>query len=173
LVYDAAMVVRPTLAFTTLGWLAALGVAAFSCEANVESRCVGGNGNCTETEFTDPSTSTTGTGGGGGGGCFSNCDPTVGLGLTGEFPCEIEVIMDNCRRCHTTPAASGAPFPLDTYAEAQVDYFDEFIWQRLGDAVATDFMPLQPPKLTDPEKGALDAWICECAPPREAGVTCN
>jgi hypothetical protein len=172
----ADMALRGTLALTTVGWLLALGAGAMSCEADLETRCVGGDEGCGERAFTAPPT-TPGTGGGGGAGggaCFSACDPDVGLGETGEIPCEIEPILDNCRRCHTTPLAGGAPFPLDTYAETQALYFTTPTWRAIKNAaIESDFMPLDPPALTGAEKQALDAWICACAPPREAGVTCN
>jgi hypothetical protein len=153
-----------------------------ACTADLETECVGGDGTCEGFETTSSSSSTTGSGGGnaGGGGaapvCYEGCDTEAVSGSTGEFPCEVEAIMDNCRRCHTDPPMNGAPFPLDTYEQSQELYAGKAVWGRLKAVLVDnpDFMPLSPPKLTALEKiEVLDNWACQCAPPRAAGETCN
>lgn len=143
--------------------------SALACEADLETECVGG-----DCEPYQPSLPEPGEGGGGGGRlCYEGCVTDAVSGNTGELPCEVEAVLDNCRRCHTTPLQNGAPFPLDTYEDTQQLYLGTAIWARLDAVVSIDFMPLQPPLLTDDEKAALlDDWACRCAPPREAGVTC-
>ncbi len=148
-----------------------------ACEADLETECVGGDGTCDIHEEA-PGSGGGGVGGAGGVGgevaCYDGCETDVVSGNTGEFPCEVEVIMDNCRRCHTDPLANGAPFPLDTYEDSQQLYLGTAIWARLEGVLVNDFMPLTPPKLDALEKRAvLDDWACQCAPPRPAGETCN
>ena len=44
----------------------------------------------------------------------------------------------------------------------------------MQNAIATDFMPLQPPKLSDSEKQTIiNAWICDCAPPKATDEVCE
>jgi hypothetical protein len=138
-----------------------------ACEAKLDSpTCVGGDGTCDDHNL--------GAGVGGGPGCFDGCDIQSVSGRTGEYPCEVDVIMDNCRRCHTEPPLENAPFSLETYADSQELHFTHARWYRMKRVVETDVMPQDPPKLTDEEKAILiDGWICECAPPREPGVTCR
>jgi hypothetical protein len=146
--------------------LAMLIAAVAACEADLEQVCVGGDGTCDQHQLATSS----------GGECFEGCDTMTPSNRTGEFPCEVEVIMDNCRRCHTevgTPVVE-SPFPLDTYEQSQALYFDHAIWFYMPGTLESDFMPLDPPKLTDDEKKELaEDWACRCAPPREPGETCD
>ena len=148
-----------------------------ACEATVETTCVGGDGTCDSHELAGPvtssSSSSSGSGAGGGAVCFEGCDPDNPSGLTGEYPCEVEAVMDNCRRCHSAnPTLNPGPFPLDTYEESQVMYGSKAVWFHIRGVIESEFMPLQAPKLNDDEKDAMIEWACSCGPPREPGVTC-
>lgn len=153
------------------------------CEASLDSECVGGDGTCDLHDATTSSSSTSagsgggGVGGGEGGGptCYEGCDTESLSGNTGEFPCDVQVIMeDNCQRCHTDPPVNGAPFPLDSYEDSQQLYNGTAIWARMHFQVVNDLMPQAPPLLDTLEKRhLLDDWACQCAPPRDAGDTCN
>lgn len=154
-----------------VGWLGA-------CEADLETTCVGGDGTCDPQTIQGPvSSSSVGAGGGGGSGpvCFEGCDDTVVSGQTGDFPCEVEEVMVNCRRCHSANPSlqTVGPFPLDTYEESQQLYGPKAIWARVHTVVGSGFMPLQAPKLDDAQKAIMQEWACNCGPPREAGVTCD
>ena len=156
--------------------MVAVTVGLVACEAEVETEaCLGGDGTCDldPSSFAASSSSVTvGAGGGGGGAvCLEGCDAMSVSGNSGEFPADVDAALDNCRRCHTTPLASGAPFPLDTYAESQELYFETAIWALMVNAVrdpplGIGFMPLTDPDLTaDEETALIDKWACLCAPP--------
>ncbi len=153
----------------SLAALAALSVAFvyLGCNAKVETTCVGGS--CVPLAPNTVASSSSG------GPCFSTCgDVTKPTGKTGEFPCEVEKILaDNCRRCHTDPPTKGAPFPLVKYERSQELYGAKVLFVAMENAVRTKFMPLEPPKLTDPEITAITSWNCSCSPPRDPGVTCK
>lgn len=142
-----------------------------ACDADLTTTCTGGDGTCdTHALGGEPPPDP----------CFDDCDVRNPSGRTGEFPCAVEAIMNNCRRCHSaTPTLmEPAPFFLDTYEQSQEVYFGMAIWARMLSAIddpdAPDFMPLAPPKLTPEEKTQLlDEWVCVCAPPREEGEVCN
>jgi hypothetical protein len=150
----------------------ALSSLAMGCEANLETTCTAGD--CTDYVPPDPPV-----------GpymlpedCLEGCAIDAPTGMTGEYPCAVDAIIDNCRRCHVEPQMGGAPFSLDTYADSQELYFGGLgnvtRFATMTQAVATDFMPLVDPKLTDEEKvELLDNWACICAPPRDAGETCE
>ena len=147
-----------------------ISTALLGCEADLESSCVGGDGSCDQHEV---STATGTTSVGGGPVCYEGCDTDSASGLTGEYPCEVDAILDNCRRCHTDPTKNGAPFSLETYQDSQQTYFGVAIWARMQAVVSQDIMPAQDPKLTALEKfQLLDAWACQCAPPRDPAATC-
>lgn len=139
---------------------AALVVALIGCDADLSSDCIGGDCSPYVPETPSPPE------------CYEECDVTMPSFTSGEYPCAVDAIMDNCRRCHVPGGI--APFSLDTYADAQVPFFGRTPWGRMDAAVRDDFMPLDPPKLTDDEKQILlDEWACRCAPPRPAGEVCD
>lgn len=162
---------------------AALAAGLWACEAKIEDLgCEGGDFTCDGSPASltaSSSAASSGAGGGGGGGpvCLEGCDTMTVSNVTGEFPPEVDEVLENCRRCHTTPLANGAPFPFDTYEETQnctspacTDglYAGQTLWARMIPAVASDFMPLTAPKYSDEEKAILlDDWACLCAPPAE------
>ena len=137
-----------------------------ACQADVTTTCVGGDGSCDTHQLGGEIPA---------GDCFEGCDTVNPSGRTGEFPCAVEVIMQNCRRCHTAdmPLEPEAPFDLDTYEQSQGVFAGTAIWARMKAVVEIDFMPRQAPKLTAEEKTQLiDEWVCECAPPRDEMETC-
>lgn len=152
---------------------ALLCVLLLACDADLETTCTGGDGTCDPHALggeppPDP--------------CLEKCDYENPSGRTGEFPCAVETIMNNCRRCHSaTPSlmeGDQVPFHLDTYEQSQEMYSGMAIWARMLSAIdnpnAPDFMPLALPKLTPEEKTQLlDEWVCECAPPRDEGEVCE
>ena len=174
-----------------------------ACEAKLieELGCEAGDGSCDQHDFVansqaiggNPGPGPGGAGGAGGAGggtggmatppvdCYSTCDLTMNSGQTGEFPCEVDAVLDNCRRCHSaTPSIPNmtVPFNWDTYAESQELVFGGISTQygRLENVIylAEDFMPLDDLKLTPSEKRALvNDWACICAPPRPMGETCD
>ncbi len=142
------------------GW--ALAALALGCDANLETTCVGGD--CADYQpppgvIEVPE-------------CFEGCDTTAVSGNVGEYPCEVEPIIEVCRSCHVDGGT--APFSLDTYADSQELYGSETRWARIVPNVTSDFMPLGGPPLdADQKKALLDDWACQCAPPRAAGVACE
>jgi hypothetical protein len=143
-----------------------MAMAALGCEAEVESSCVGGD--CRPYQSPQvPNTYEAPLD------CTAGCDTMSVSGNTGEYPCEVEtIITDVCVQCHT-PGGQG-PFTLEAYEDSQQLYGPEAIWFRMVGAIESDFMPLIPEKLTPDEKRSLlDEWACVCAPPREAGETCE
>jgi hypothetical protein len=88
-----------------------------------------------------------------------------------DLPAAVDdVLARKCRRCHAVPARHSAPFPLFTWADTRGERNGEPIYQRLGKAVATGFMPnmipANPPieALTEAEKQTLIAWVSAGAP---------
>jgi hypothetical protein len=89
-----------------------------------------------------------------------------------ELPASVDdVLARKCRRCHTLPARNGAPFALYTWLEMQAPHHGEPIYQRLGRAVESGFMPnvaivANPPveRLTSEEKRTLLDWVAAGAP---------
>src|SRR5690606_32360133 len=110
------------------------------------------------------------------GACYDGCDVTKASFTSGEYPCAVDAIVDNCRRCHKPDGERDpmVPFSLHTYLDTHQIYFDKVIWSRIEPMVSADFMPLEPPKLAADEKAVLlDGWACKCAPPRPAGEVCD
>ncbi len=145
---------------------------ATGCDASLETRCITGE-NCAD--YQPPSGMPDGTGGGGGGGgmaCYEGCDTMTVSGNTGEYPCEVEPIIEICRNCHVDGGT--APFSLNTYEDSQELYGMDTRWSRFKVNIDSNFMPLGGPPLEAEQKTALlDDWACQCAPPRPAGETCN
>lgn len=113
----------------------------------------------------------------------SSCQLPGPSTVDAQIPCEVDAVLEaKCRRCHTEPQQNGAPFPLLTWKDTQVDYFGTPIWVRMAEAVASGFMPLcaenscgnfVPPveKLTEGEKTTLLSWL-ECPQP-SFGIACG
>lgn len=141
----------------------ALSSLALSCDAELETTCITGD-NCADYKPPQGVPDV--------GECFDGCDTASVSGNTGEYPCAVDVIVDVCRNCHVD--GGSAPFSLDTYADSQELYGTEARWARIVPNVTSDFMPLGGPPLDEEQKKALlDDWACKCAPPREAGETCE
>jgi hypothetical protein len=88
-----------------------------------------------------------------------------------DLPADVdEVLAKKCRRCHGTPPRNAAPFPLYTWADTQGKHNGRLIYERMGWAVQTGFMPnmirANPPvePLTDIEKQTLLAWVAAGGP---------
>lgn len=85
--------------------------------------------------------------------------------------CEVsEVLQAKCQRCHDSPPANGAPFPLVTYEDTQVEEAGITRWERMQDMVDRRLMPppgieLEPPAEmpTAAERELLLAWFDEGA----------
>ncbi len=82
------------------------------------------------------------------------------------FPAAVdEVLKHKCRRCHTTPRANSAPFPLLTWDDTRKLRYNRPIWMLIGSAVKSGFMPyrvpLTPPveRLSETEKQTLLSWV--------------
>ena len=85
--------------------------------------------------------------------------------------CEVsEVLQAKCQRCHDSPTANGAPFPLVNYEDTQVEEAGITRWERMQDMVDRRLMPppgieLDPPAEmpTADERELLLAWFDEGA----------
>jgi hypothetical protein len=87
------------------------------------------------------------------------------------FSCAVDdALAAKCRRCHTTPTRHGAPFALLTWEDAQRRFRDKPVWQHIGSAVKSGFMPYRLPAnppiepLNDGEKRSLLEWVAAGAP---------
>jgi hypothetical protein len=142
--------------------LIVLVLTAWGCRAELESTCVAGD--CSPYEPIVPPPLE----------CYEGCDVTTVSGRVGEYPCAVDAVIDNCRRCHGAVLADFVPFSLDTYADSQELYGGVARWARINAMVAADLMPFAPPLLDDDEKKTLlDDWACVCAPPRAPGEVCE
>lgn len=105
-----------------------------------------------------------------GSGCGDGEDPggMGGSGATGGPTwCEVrEVLQAKCWRCHAGEGFHGAPFPLETYEDTQVQDAPGPRWQRMLAMVEDDKMPpsdvvLNPPAapVTADEKELLLVWL--------------
>ena len=120
-----------------------------------------------------------GTGSAGGDGSGGNIPPAClscvdrNVMQVGELPCDVELILKSkCQSCHGDPLNKGAPFPLVSYADTQVIYFDMVMYARMHQAIKTEFMPILPPKLKEEETDTMLAWLCACAPPAGPDEAC-
>lgn len=148
----------------------AIVLAPLACKHELETSCP--TGDCTDYMPTPGEQNL--------GECLETCDIAVASGQTGEYPCEVQAIMDDiCASCHSDPVQNGAPFPLAAYGDAQVLEGTQVIYAKIVGAVGlaadpVDFMPLGGPALDDAQRTALmDDWACVCAPPRPDGETCE
>jgi hypothetical protein len=90
-------------------------------------------------------------GSGGESGAGGNASGGAGGAAAEVTFCEaLSVIRDRCQRCHTDPPENGAPRPFLTYEDTQATYpnSDQQWWQKMLEAVSSDFMPLT--QLNDP-----------------------
>lgn len=88
-----------------------------------------------------------------------------------DLPAAVDdVLAKKCRRCHGSPARHSAPFPLYTWDDTRVMHNGQPIYERVGLAVKTGFMPnlipANPPveKLTEEEKKVVLDWVAAGAP---------
>ncbi len=88
-----------------------------------------------------------------------------------DLPANVDAVLAaKCRRCHGAPTRHAAPFPLYTWADTRAVHNGQPIYQRMGMAVETGFMPqmipANPPveRLTEEEKRTLIAWVAAGAP---------
>jgi hypothetical protein len=88
-----------------------------------------------------------------------------------DLPADVdEVLAKKCRRCHGAPTRHAAPFPLYTWADTRGQYHGQPIYERIGRAVESGFMPnlvpANPPveRLTDAEKQTVLAWVAAGGP---------
>lgn len=108
--------------------------------------------------------------------CGDDAPPDEGKAGSGNVAdavtwCEVsEVLQAKCQRCHDAPPANGAPFPLVTYDDTQVEEAGITRWERMQDMVDRRLMPppgieLDPPAEmpTAAERELLLAWFDEGA----------
>jgi uncharacterized membrane protein len=113
--------------------------------------------------------------------------PENELGAAGASPtsdpswCEMQAILQaKCQRCHDSPLAHGAPFPLLTYSDTQArDKKGHARFEQMANAIDTDYMPpqfidLDPPvaPLSAGERALLLAWCAQGAP-LTGSATCS
>jgi hypothetical protein len=152
--------------------LALVGCATLvGCDAELETSCITGD-NCGAYEPVPGEQDL--------GDCLEGCAITQAGTETGDYPCEVQKIMDDiCTNCHGDPPTSGAPFPLATYADGVALDGDLVVYAKIVTAVGLeddpeDYMPLGGPPLDSAQRSALlDDWACVCAPPRDDGETCE
>lgn len=89
------------------------------------------------------------------------------------LPCKVDdVFALRCRRCHTIPTRHAAPFVFLTWDDTRQDRLGQPLFQVIGRAVRTNFMPYRieanPPvePLTDEEKKVILDWV-DAGAPRE------
>ena len=105
----------------------------------------------------------------GGAGCGNGDDTQSNGGSSAEGPtwCEVSAVLAaKCRRCHVGEGLNGAPFPLVTYDDTQVEDAPGPRWQRMQGMVEEDKMPPAVPVLSPPaqplstsEKELLLSWF--------------
>ncbi len=94
--------------------------------------------------------------------------------------CEVrQVLQEKCQRCHVGDGEHGAPFPLESYADTQVEMGSRKRWEFMQAAVEGGTMPppgieLEPPaeKPTAAERELLLSWFEEGAKPL-GGESCD
>jgi hypothetical protein len=95
--------------------------------------------------------------------------------------CQAEAVLEaKCQRCHANPPQNGAPFPLVTYDDTQVETAGTPRWIKMKHVVENDIMPptflpdLMPPvePLTSGEKKELLDWLEQGALPA-GGTNCD
>jgi hypothetical protein len=107
----------------------------------------------------------------------STTRPAVG-GSTDTQWCKVKAILDkNCTACHTTPAAGGAPFPLNSYAQltaAHPSKAGKKVYERVAfrvhaDKSQTEGLGVMPPgkPLAAADIALIDAWAAAGAPAGE------
>jgi hypothetical protein len=89
----------------------------------------------------------------------------------GAIPCEVDrVLKSRCQGCHQSPPLFGAPMPLLSFGDTQVQAITDKtmkVWQAMRMMVGTDKMPpVTTPTgpLTAAEKSTLLAWLDAGAP---------
>lgn len=108
--------------------------------------------------------------------CSDDAPPDEGTAGSGNVDggvtwCQVrEVLQAKCQRCHDSPPANSAPFPLVTYDDTQVEEAGITRWERMQDMVDRRLMPppgngLDPPAEmpTEDERELLLAWFEEGA----------
>jgi hypothetical protein len=103
---------------------------------------------------------------------FNPSHPNSGL------PADVDAVLAaKCRRCHTSPARNGAPFPLYTWDDTRGTHHGHPIHVRIGQVVQNGFMPILIPAnpavepLTNDEKQTLLAWVAAGAPSASPSAT--
>jgi uncharacterized membrane protein len=95
--------------------------------------------------------------------------------------CQVQAVLEaKCQRCHADPPKNGAPFPLVAFEDTQVlDRAQNPRYQRMHDAVESEFMPatwmkLEPPvePLTDNERAVILEWAASGGEPT-GGLDCR
>ncbi|HEX6245317.1 MAG TPA: hypothetical protein VFZ61_30555 [Polyangiales bacterium] len=106
-------------------------------------------------------------------------NPTPGGGSADSQWCKVKAILDkNCTACHTTPAAGGAPFPLETYAQlsgAHPGKPGKKVYERVGlrvhaDRSQAEQLGVMPPgkQLPAADIALIDSWVAAGAPGSDA-----
>lgn len=95
--------------------------------------------------------------------------------------CQAEAVLEaKCQRCHDNPPQNGAPFPLVTYDDTQVETAGTPRWIKMKHVLESDIMPptflpdLMPPvePLAANEKQRLLDWLDQGALPT-GGTDCD
>lgn len=104
--------------------------------------------------------------------CSSEKDEPADPGPTGTVTwCEVDVVLARkCRVCHVGQGRHGAPFPLVTFEDTQVDdsALERPRWQMMQRMVELDLMPpedetVNPAPLSSEERRVLLTWFDEGA----------
>lgn len=113
-------------------------------------------------------------------GCSGDESPSEGMagrdsGETGTAWCQVsELLQAKCQVCHSGKGNFGAPFPLVTYEDTQVEDHAGARYERMQTMIEADLMPPSPEqttlgsppdKLTEDEKELVLTWIEEGARP--------
>ena len=110
--------------------------------------------------------------------CGSSDAPSASTASAASLPCEVEeVLLRDCRRCHSSPPAIDAPMPLIDAADVREPARSDpgmSIVTRIGERIQDPVAPMpRGGRLSASDLATLDAWLGGGAPSREAGATCR
>ena len=93
----------------------------------------------------------------------ASCGPPPPSGVDAgppHIPCDVEAILKTrCRGCHGAPPSGGAPFSLLTANDFLAPYAGSTVRERAFGALESDFMPLNGPPLSAPQKTVMYEWL--------------
>lgn len=106
--------------------------------------------------------------GGGGavhGGSSGGAVDTLYAGDEDQIPCAPRAVLKAvCQQCHTRPATSGAPFPLQGHSDVLRTYGGSVIRELMIEQLEAERMPLSPVTIESEDRATLLTWLRAGAP---------